>query len=437
MEGQQLQAWDGKDWYPITAQITRDESKAKWDYAFKPVETTRMRVFITDFAGNVRTAVCEMRFFPEPAIAEQREVRVPFRTNGLAAGDVDGDGRDEVVAAIDKRVKCIKGDGTLLWQKELETQALSIDAYDLDHDGKCEVVVGGDDCKLYCFDSQGNERWSAMTPADAPYPEREPSHGRVEVVGCADIDGDGDGETIAGCSHKSGGINWHAYCYDHAGALVWKALNWAHPPTSICFADMGDGKLATFIGTQYNSANAFGPDGKGLLSVSVGYHGAAMSVAAGDMDGNGKAEMIAGSRIGGVHCGELGSRKSWAKFMGAEVSQVALADLNGDGKLELVAGSKNFHLLVTDAEGSILWSRSVGEAIRDLVAADVDGNGTPEIIVGTEGGMVRIIDAAGNITGTLATGDSVTHVIVADLNGDRQPDIVAACDDGFVYGNVR
>ncbi len=344
---------------------------------------------------------------------------------------MDGDGEAEVVAAVGNWVKCIKGDGTVLWEKELDARPLCIDARDLDNDGKGEVVVGGKDHKLYCFDYQGNERWSVLSPADAAYAEREPKTGKVEVVKCADLDADGQSEIVLGSG------NWYAYCYDAAGKLVWKALNWAHPPTSIAFADMGDGKLATFIGTRYNSANAFGPDGKGLKSVSVGYHGAAMSVAAGDMDGNGKPELIAGSRVGGVHCEELGSKRSWAKFMGAEVSQVAVADLTGDGKLELVAGSKNFHLLVTDAAGEILWSRNVGDAVRDLVIADLDGDGTPEIVVGTEGGMVRVIDAKGNILSTLATGGNVTEVVTADFNGDGNIQIVAGCDDGFIYGDIK
>ncbi len=303
--GQQLQGWDGEDWYPIEAEITKDETGANWTYVFEPIETTRIRVFITEFNGG-RTAVREMRVFPELATAQEREFRVPFRTNGLAAFDVDGDGQVEILAAVGKHVKCIKGDGTILWEVELEKDALCVDAYDLDNDGKGEVVVGGKDHKLYCFDYQGNERWSVLTPADPYFPEVEPATGEIKVVGCADTDGDGDGEIVIGSS------NWFAYCYDHTGQKVWGKLNWAHQPTSIAFAEMGEGRLAAFIGNTYNSANAFGPDGKGVHVVSVGYHGAAMSVAAGDMDGNGKPELIAGSRVGGVHCNELGSKKAWA-----------------------------------------------------------------------------------------------------------------------------
>ncbi len=431
-DGHQLQAWDAdsEDWYAIQAEVSKDKRGANWTYTFEPIETSRLRVFITKFNPS-RTAVREMRIFPEPAMPQAREYRVPFGTNGLAALDVDGDGQVEILAAVSNFVKCLKADGSVVWQVELEKEAMCIDAYDLDNDGKGEVVVGGKDHKLYCFDYQGQERWSVLTPADPYFPEIEPATGEIKVVGCADTDGDGDGEIVIGSS------NWFAYGYDHTGKKLWGTLNWAHQPTSIAFAEMGEGKLAAFIGTTYCAANAFGPDGKKVMSVSVGYHGAAMSAAAGDMDGNGKWELIAGSRVGGVHCNELGSKKAWAKFMGAEVSQVALADLTGDGNLELIAGSKNYHLLVTDAAGEILWSKNVGEAIKDFVVADLDGDGTPEIIVGTEGGMVRVVDAKGNITGTLVTGGNVTKVVAADFNGDGKLQIAVGCDDGFIYGDIK
>ena len=430
MAGQQLQAWDGGDWCAIEAEISKDQSGAAWTYTFEPVKTARLRVLITEFSPS-RTAVREMRIFPEPASARQREVRKPCRTNGLAALDVDGDGKEEVLAVVGDRVKCINSEGTVLWERDLDTVALCVDAYDLDSDGKGEVIVGGRDHKLYCFDSEGGELWSVVTPADPFTPDREPMRGEVKVVRCADVDGDGDGEIVLGSG------NWFAYGYDHEGKLLWTALNWAHQPTSIAFAQVGDGKLGALIGTTYCAANLFGHDGKKIGSVDVGYHGAAMSTAAGDMDGNGKPELIAGSRVGGFHCNELGTDRSWTGFMGAEVSRVALVDLDGDGTLELLAGSKNAHVLAVDAAGDVIWARNVEEAVLDMTTADVSGDGRPEIVVATEGGMVRVLDVSGAILSTFRAADNVTRVVAADLKGDGRRRIVAGCDDGFVYGCIE
>jgi len=70
-DGEQLQAWDGEDWYPIEAQVSKDESGANWVYTFTPVTTSRIRVFITQFSQG-RTAVRELRVFPEPARLQER-----------------------------------------------------------------------------------------------------------------------------------------------------------------------------------------------------------------------------------------------------------------------------------------------------------------------------------------------------------------------------
>jgi len=430
MDGQRLQAWDGEDWYAIEADIQKDETGAGWTYHFTPVKTTRLRVFITEFS-SVRTAVREMRVFPEPATAETRDVRVPARTNGLAAFDLDADGQSEILAAVGNWVKCIRGDGTVAWQQQFEQEALCVAAYDFGGDGRGEVVVGGQDHKLYCFDSQGKKLWSVKTPADPHFSGTEPASGPVAVVGCADMDGDGQGEIVAGSG------NWFTYGYDRDGELLWTKLNWAHPPTSIAFVDLGDNRQGTLIGTKYCAANLIGPGGNQVASVSVGYHGAAMSVAAGDMDGNGRSELLAGSRVGGVHCQELGSGRQWSKFMGAEVSQVALADLNGDGKQELVAGSKNSYLLAIDTAGNTQWSRDVGNSILDLAVLAQDADSKPKIAVATEGGMVRLVNADGEILGTMHAGADVTKIVTADLSGDGSPQIIAGANDGFVYGDIK
>lgn len=427
--GQDVQAWDGENWYSVEDTFTKDETGANWVHTFDPVETTRIRILVTEFNPS-RTAVREMRIFPTAATPKQVEERVPFRTNGMATMDVDGDGAVEVLVAVGNLVRCIKGDGNVAWEVTLPKDALCIAAYDLDNDGKGEVVVGGADHMLYCYDFEGKERWSLLTPADPYFPEIEPATGPIRVVGCADIDADGDGEIVIGSG------NWFAYGYDHQGNKLWGTLNWAHQPTSIVFVPQPDGKQWAFIGTTYNDANAFGPDGKKVAGVSVGYHGAAMSVTAGDMDGDGRNELIAGSRVGGVHC-QGAEATTWTKFMGAEVTQVAMTDLGGDGKLELVAGSRNYHVLACDAAGTILWARNVGNAILDLLTADVNGDGTDEIIVATEGGMVRILNAAGEIISTMSVPDNVRTLVAGDLTGNGTISIAAGCDDGYVYGGVR
>ncbi len=427
--GHHVQAWDGENWYDVEAEARANpDNPHEWSFSFEPLTTTRLRLLVTDSEGQPGFA--ELRIFAQSHVTRAKDFRIPLTTPELAVLDLDGDGKDEVIAIAGTSVKCLDGDGQVVWEQQTEGSATTVDAYDLDGDGHGEVVVGDDACKLYCFDYQGNQRWAILTPADGYSPVVEPKTGKVGVVRCADIDGDGDGEIVIGS------YNWLDYAFDHEGKMLWKRVN-VHKPTSIAFVPLGDGTLGSLVGSTYNSASFYGPAGEGLMGVSVGYHGAAMSVAGGDMDGNGLPQLAVGSRVGGLHVVEYKSEKLWEKFMGAEVSQVAMADLTGDGKLEVIAGSKNFYLLAADVEGKILWNCNAGEAILDLAVGDLDGDGAPEIVVATEGGMVRVVDAEGNITGTLKAGDNVTAVALADLNGDGKPQIVAGADDGYVYGDIK
>ncbi len=428
-DGQAVQAWNGDDWHDVDAEVRANpDNPNEWTFNFEPITTTRIRVLVTKCDGQPGFA--ELKVFAIPHVTRAKDFRVPLSTKDLAVLDLDGDGKDEVIAIAGTSVKCLNGAGQVVWEQQTEGTATTVDAYDLDGDGHGEVVVGDDAHKLYCFDYQGKERWSILTPADSYSPVIEPKTGAVGVVRCADIDGDGDGEIVMG-SH-----NWLDYGLDHEGKVLWKRVN-VHKPTSIAFAALGDGTLGSLVGSTYNSASFYGPGGEGLMGISVGYHGAAMSVAAADMDGNGLPELAVGSRVGGLHVQEYKSDKLWEKFMGAEVTQIAMADLSGDEKLELVAGSKNCYLLAADVDGNILWNCNVGGAILDLAAGDIDGDGKPEIVVGTEGGMVRVINAAGKIMGTLRTGGNVTVVALADLNGDGMMQIVAGADDGYIYGEVK
>ncbi len=397
----------------------------------------------------------------ENTTVDKQGKTVPAAVKAMIAKDLNGDGRDEVIALTGAAIKCLNGEGQIVWEHTLEgnAQALAVDAYDLDADGHPEVVVGGKDAKLYCFDYQGQLRWAILTPADRAYPERADIHGRVEVIGCADINADGLGEIVIGSGFgrpAEGGINWHAYGFDHTGKLLWTGLNWAHVPTSISFVPLGDGTLGSLISTTYSAANLFGPDGTKIGIVGCGFHGAAMTTAAGDMDGDGIPELLAGSRVGGIHCAkpndppgiesggfygreghEAPNEELWAKFPGAEVTKIALTDLNNDGKLELIAGSKNFHIMAMGPAGEAIWTRNVGEGVLDLAVGDIDGEGPPEVVAGTQAGRVLVLNAQGNIVGSFEAGGAVKPVLLADLNGDGKLQVLAGTDAGIIYGDIR
>lgn len=421
-DGHDLQYWDGEDWVSIDDTVEKRDGDATWVHTFAPVETTRLRLFVTAF-NTSRTAVREMAFFAEPAEPAERTEVLAEPMRALTTANLIGTAAAETIACVGNEVVAINAGGEVLWRAPVGTgYGKCAAAYDLDGDGRPEVVVGGSDMKVHCFDADGNERWVTDCPADPYYPEIEPAPGTVDVIAAGDINADGRGEVVFGAS------NWFAYALDADGAVLWRSLNFAHPPLDITLADVtGDGRLSALIATRYNTANLFDADGRVIDRVSAGYHGIPMRVATGDLDGNGLVELIAGSRIGGVHVKEHRGERAWDLNLGSQVTDVAAEDLDGDGLPEVLACSSNHYLLCAEADGTLRWRRNLGGAARQMAIGDLDGDGAPEIVVAVAGQAPAVVGAEGELLGRLGPADAEL-VALADVDGDGRPELIAARD---------
>ncbi len=420
-DGHDLQAWDGEDWVSLDDTVEKRDEGATWVHTFEPVETTRLRLYITGFA-QYRTAVREMRMFERPAVTEERTLTLPEPTHALTTADLTGDGGAEVIACVGGDVLAAEASGEVLWRAPVgESHGKSLDAYDLDADGGPEVIVGGDDDRVRCFDAEGNERWVTMCPAHPFQPEREPMTGSIDVLAAGDIDADGLGEVVFGSA------NWFAYALDHEGELLWTALNWAHQPLDITLHDVtGDGRLEALIATKYNCANLFDAEGEKIDRVSAGYHGIPMSVAAGDLEGDGTVEMVAGSRVGNVHVKTHGG-DAWELSMGSQVTDVAVADLGAGGVRQVLACSASHYVICADATGEVIWRANVGGAARQMAVGDVNGDGAAEIVVAIAGGAPAVLSAEGEMLGRLGPVNA-RAVELADVDGDGRVELVCGGD---------
>ena len=242
-------------------------------------------------------------------------------------------------------------------------------------------------------------------------------------VSVGDVDGDGLGELILGLGRGGGG--WIAVLDDavHGYALLqWVRVNWP----------------------DYNSANG------------------EVFPAAGDLDGDGRAEIVAGLGAGSQGWIQIMDdaassfqhlawrQVAYASYNAANgTTHPAAADLDGDGKAEIVLGLGNggggWMEVINSAGGNYshrAWiqvnypSYCSSNGSTFPASGDTDGDGRAEIVVGLGqggGGWVEILDdmAAGyallrwHQTPWAAYNSSVgeTHPAMGDLDGDSRAEI--------------
>ncbi len=312
-------------------------------------------------------------------------------TSNLAAGDIDGDGRNEIVGIGTRSgTHAFDHEGNHLWSSAIPTLddrggldrrsiGGAVTLADLEGDGRVEVVVG----RNVIDGATGEPRWTG-----------EPGTGRATnfflgPISCvADLDGDGVQEVVAG----------------HTAFLADGSVLWNRPELQdgyCAVADMlpevaGPEVLIVSVGVLriVNGKTGERLWERQLVGRTVQLIGGAPTVA--DFDGDGRPEVgVAHGAAYGVYdldCIAAGEPdgcfsdgilwKSDTQDDSSAGTGSSVFDFNGDGNAEVVYNDQFFFRVYDGTTGKVLFERANSSRTRseNPTIADADGDGQAEIV---------------------------------------------------------
>lgn len=334
----------------------------------------------------------------------------------LAAAFLDGPGnlRSILVGTAAGTLAALNSDGTGRWEMSFPDKINDIATADLDGDGKDDVVIGRQDCKVTALDSAGKEKWSRTLE----YYRRPPY---VNVVRTGDLDGDGRPEVIAG------GENWRFFAFGADGRPLWNYES-VHPSRSGAVADLdGDGKAEVLCGTHYYWMTTL--NGDGTKRWTYGTFGSnfgpiCYDIAVGSFDNDRTRGVVLGGGDGGVHYLSFDGKLRMRYDTGDEVRKVLAADLDGDGRDEIVAGSMSRSVYAFDAGGKRLWRFEAGSPVNTL--AFVAQGEKRRLLAGAESGDLYGFDPTGRLVSLNSFGSTIVDMVAVEKG------VVVATSDGKV-----
>jgi hypothetical protein len=244
---------------------------------------------------------------------------------------------------------------------------------------------------------------------------------------------------------------------------------------SVVIADVNsDGKLDLMVANQCASSSnctsgtvaVLIGNGDGTFQPASGYGSGgptAYSVAVGDINGDGKTDLIVANQCASTgNCANTvgvllgngdGTFQSALNYGagGSQASSVAIGDVNGDGKADLVVANQcaSSSSCAAGSVGVLLGNGNAtfqarvsyqtgGSQANSTAVADLNGDGNPDLIVANQ--CADFNCATGSVSVLLGNGDATFHapvsyqtggwqadsVAVGDVNGDGIPDLIVA-----------
>lgn len=364
---------------------------------------TRHEGTVADAAVTDITVRCGPPYFTEPTL----QLEHPNPVGVVATGDLDGDGRLELVY-VDGRTVIVmaqREDGGFEELQRLssaEGAAYAIAMGDVDGDGDLDVIAAGHNLKALFINDGGHLREEvSLRPLFA-------RNFNTYELAMGDLNGDGVTDVVGG----SDGMLWIAFGPYQAGAFASAPIESSHglegDTVALTMADVDSDGDVDLVHTVYDRSvervRLFvrRNDGVGTLGapIDVGFSSHpvldgtepyVLGLRTGDFNGDGKSDLaVLNAGFNGKAGLFVGLRSSddgaaptytFSELSSEPAGALAVGDFNGDGLLDLMGGAPSgggLHL--GNGDGTFHLHPMAFPYAYDFHEADLDGDGKLDLL---------------------------------------------------------
>ncbi|MBE0431977.1 VCBS repeat-containing protein [candidate division WOR-3 bacterium] len=359
--------------------------------------------------------------------------------NGVAItdvtyGDLDGDGDMEIiVATAGGRVHAYRNDGTLYASRYVGSITTFLAVGDVNGDNADDIAFGSG-LNMVCLSGLD------LVPLPSfPFTAGNAITGAPLIF---DLDGDGKSEIIFGSKDR----NLYALTDNGSNIPYYPVfLNTELLSTPCVFSAAG-----RKVGVLGSDGRFWLLDGQGIIREFTEASHNMLTYASpvvGDLDRDGENEAVIINGYGTIYI--FGENELKTKF-DILIDTVfyytpALADIDNDGYLEIIMPNSSRTLYVTNRNGTLVNEFPVhydDHILYPLLVADLDNSGREEIIFGLANsdplstGCIKIINdrkTEFNFSPLFGAGGFSSPGVIVDLDGDGDMELICGSDHGKLY----
>jgi len=368
----------------------------------------------------------------------------------VVEGTQDGDGDNSLIGVFNSDDPVLDNNSDLSSAQvvaqfsEGPTQVVSVSSSgvgtgDLDGDGAIDIVASAAETIVYFND--GNR--AVATPGTSLGPDTGGS-----VVAIAEWNGDGSPDIVVGGLVGAAAevfVNDGSGAFGSAGRLVNAGVGTVNDMKA---GDLDGDGIAELVLTGSAGTAVVRRAGDGTFDMLPLSTGAGLDLALADLDQDGDldfAVVLASDRTINVHYNDGGGSVFSSQLLSyGSIGTVTASDLNGDGAVDLLLGIDGDDLAAP--ENRILFQQGSGvfapggtfgaSPVAAFVTGDLDLDGWPDIVAVNEAGVHQVYRGASGGSLTLRPEQIVSagmrHAALTDFNGDGSLDLILVGRDAGV-----